>query len=338
VDVRGRSGAAVLRAAPVVWAVVLAGCGGSAEPAGAGGGAAGPSPSAGPRLSGVVRVAGSSTVFPITMKAKQGFVSEHPDVNVLVGMQGTTAGFGRYLAGEADLVDASRAARPEEEAKAREAGLAWERFAVGYDGVTVVVNPTNDFVGALSVDQLRRIFEPGSVVRTWKDVDPSWPDRALRLYAPGADSGTFDFFTEVIVGKLDAQRGDVQTSENDTTLVTSVASDPDGLGYFGFAYYDAHRGDVKAVPIRERDGDPAVEPLLSSILDQSYRPLARPLYVYVKRSSMARPEVAAFVRSYLDRVQEYAVEAGYVPPSEADLEANRATLRALGREAARPAG
>jgi phosphate transport system substrate-binding protein len=197
---------------------------------------------------------------------------------------------------------------------------------VGYDGITVVVNPANEAVKELEVAQLKAIWEPGSKVQTWKDIDPSWPESKIVLYSPDRDSGTFEFFTEAIVGKAKSQREDVQASSDDNILVKGVAGDRDGLGYFGYAYYTANKDKLRAVPIKATADAPAVAPSPETILDKSYTPLSRPLYIYVKNSALRRPEVAAFVKYYLENVGKLATKAGYVAPTAEDMAAN---LRAL---------
>ena len=202
-------------------------------------------------------VDGSSTVFRISKAAQEDFSSVNPDVTVVVDNHGTGGGFGRYLQGEVDIVDASRPAKPDEESKAKAQGIEWTRFVVGYDGITLVVNPKNDFVKSLTVEQLKTIWAPASKVKTWKDVDPSWPARNIILYSPDNDSGTFEFFTEAIVGKAKSQRDDVQQSSDDNTLVNGVAGDVDGLGYFGYAYYAANKDKLRAVAVQN---GPAASP------------------------------------------------------------------------------
>jgi phosphate transport system substrate-binding protein len=273
--------------------------------------------------SGTVIVDGSSTVFRISSAAQEAFSQVNTKVDVVVDNHGTGGGFSRYLQGEVDIVDASRAAKPDEEAKAKAQGIEWTRFVVGYDGITVVINPKNDFVKSLSVEQLKAIWAPGSKVKTWKDVDPSWPDRKIVLYSPDKDSGTFEFFTEAIVGKAKSQREDVQASSDDNTLVSGVAGDLDGLGYFGYAYYAANQDKLHAVPIQAGPDAAPVSPSPATILDKSYTPLSRPLFIYVKNSSMRRPEVAAFLKYYLDNVGTLAEKAGYVAPTADDQAANR---------------
>jgi phosphate transport system substrate-binding protein len=289
------------------WLATIAGCGEGPEPAG-----------------GEVVVDGSSTVYRISQAASEAFHRIKPQIHVVVDIHGTGGGFERYLAGEVDLIDASRPAKPEEEAQAKAQGLEWTRFLVGHDGITVVVSKKNDFVKALSVAQLKRLWEPDSSVKTWKDLDPSWPDRAIVLYCPDNASGTFEFFTEAVVGKARSQRKDVQASADDNILVNGVAHDDDGLGYFGYAYYAANSDKLRAVPIQSSDAAKPVLPSPETILDHSYTPLSRPLFVYAKNAALRRPEVAEFLSYYLDHVVELAQTAGYVPPTADERAANRA--------------
>lgn len=275
-----------------------------------------------------VVVDGSSTVFRISRAAQEEFAKVDEQVEVVVRSSGTGGGFTKYLQDEVDIVDASRAAKPEEEAKANEQGLAWTRYLVGYDGITVVVQPKNDFVKELSVAQLKKLWEPGSQVKTWKDLDPSWPDRVIKLYSPDDKSGTFEFFTEAVVGKAKAQRKDVQPSSDDNTLVRGVGGDPDGLGYFGYAYFKANEKTLRAIPIKKDEASPAVEASPETILSKAYSPLARPLYIYVKKASQRRPGVAAFVKFYLDHITDLATRGGYVPPTAEDVKANQAAMPA----------
>jgi phosphate transport system substrate-binding protein len=288
-----------------------------------------------------VTVDGSSTVYRISMAAQEAYDEVKPGTRIVVDYHGTGGGFGRYIQGEVDIVDASRAAKPEEEAQAKQKGFDWTRFLVGHDGITIVVNPKNDFVKALTVEQLKRLWAPDSNVKTWKDLDPSWPVREISLYSPDDDSGTFDFFTEAIVGKAKAQRkDDVQASSDDNVLVTGVEGDPDGLGYFGYAYYAAQSQRLKAVPIQNGPEARPVLPNPETILSGAYAPLARPLYIYVKNAAMKRPEVADFVAYYIGNVATLAKDGGYVPPTAEELAANGATLKTLtagGSAGAQPA-
>ena len=204
---------------PVSALVFLAGCGGGTTPA--------------PRA---VIVDGSSTVYRISKAAQEAYSDVNQGLTIVVDNHGTGGGFARYFEGEVDIVDASRDAKPEETAKSKAQGIEWTRFLVGYDGITLVVNPKNDFVKSLTVEQLKPIWKSGSTVKNWKDVDPSWPDQKVVLYCPDHDSGTFEFFVEAVLGKGGAQRDDVQASSDDNILVNGVAGDPNGLGYFGYAW------------------------------------------------------------------------------------------------------
>ncbi len=295
-----------------VWAITtLAGCGGK----GAGGG---PTPT--------IVVDGSSTVFRISMAARDAFSKVDPKTVVVVDFHGTGAGFSRYLEGEIDIVDASRPAKPTEESKAKQQGIEWSRFLVGYDGITLVVNPKNNFVKSLSVEQLKKLWEPASKVKTWKDVDPSWPSREIVLYSPDHDSGTFEFFTEAVVGVSKKQREDVQISSDDNVLVRGITNDTDALGYFGYAYYAANKDNLRAVAVQNGSTAQAVLPSPATIIDKTYAPLSRPLFIYAKNSAARRPEVGRFLKYYLDKVDEFAVEGGYAPTTAEDKAANQATL------------
>jgi phosphate transport system substrate-binding protein len=274
-------------------------------------------------------VDGSSTVFRISKAAQEAFSTVDSSTVVVVDNHGTGGGFSRYLQGEVDIVDASRAAKPDEESKAKAQGIEWTRFIVGYDGITLVVNSKNDFVKALSVQQLKDLWSPGSKVSTWKDISPDWPARKIVLYSPDNDSGTFEFFTEAIVGKQKSQRDDVQQSADDNTLVQGVAGDQDGLGYFGYAYYAANSDKLHAVAVKNGPDAPAVLPAPATIMDKSYAPLSRPLYVYVKNSAARRPDVARFLSYYLENIEKLTAKALYDPPTAADRTANSDTLAKL---------
>jgi phosphate transport system substrate-binding protein len=290
------------------------------------GGAPGAAPLA-PRPA--IIVDGSSTVYRISMAARGAFDKVAPGIVVVVDSHGTSGGFGRYLQGEVDIVDASRPAKPEEESKAKAQGIEWTKFLVGYDGITLVVHPKNDFVKSLTVAQLKAIWAPEAKAKTWKDVDPAWPDKKIILYSPDNDSGTFEFFTEAIVGSAKHQRDDVQQSSDDNTLVIGVAGDPYGLGYFGYAYYAANQDKLRALAVSKGDGAKPVLPSPATIIDKTYAPLSRPLFIYVKNSAARRPEVGQFLRYYLDNIDEFAVTGGYAPPTAEDRKANQETLAGL---------
>lgn len=312
------------RMVPALVLVALAGCGETEMPAG------GEAPGGSGAANGTVVVDGSSTVYRISLAAQEAYNEINPNVKVVVNNHGTGGGFGHYLEGEVDIVDASRTAKPDEESKAKAQGLDWTRFTVGHDGITVVVNAKNTFVKSLSVEQLKKIWEPGSKVKTWKDVDPSWPDRKIVFYSPDKDSGTFEFFTEAITAK-GKQREDVQPSSDDNTLVQGVAGDPDGMGYFGYAYFAENKDKLRALPIQKGPDDQPVTPRPETILDKTYAPLSRPLYIYVKNTALKRPEVAGFVKYYLDNVASLAEKGGYVAATAEDQAENKKDMPGDGK-------
>ena len=266
---------------------------------------------------------GSSTVFRISRGAAERYQKVKPDVTVVVRSSGTGGGFGKYKEGEIDIVDASRTAKPEEEEAAKTKNMPWTSFHVGFDGITLVVHPSNDFVKSLTVAQLKVLFEKDSKVKTWKDLDPSWPDRKITFYTPDKDSGTYEYFVEAILGKGKDQRDDVQPGSDDNVLVSGVSGEKDGIGYFGYAYFAANSGKLKAVPIQNGPDAKPVAPNPDTILDKSYSPLSRRLYIYVKNSSLQRAEVADFVKFYLDNVGELAKTGGYVEPTAEDMAMNK---------------
>lgn len=295
---------------------VVAGCDSkSSGPAGRSGSG---SSSTGSKLAGSVKVDGSSTVFPITEAVAEEFRGLSPDVKVTVGISGTGGGFKKFAAGETDISNASRKIKdPEKEACAKN-GIEPIELKVAYDGLAVVVHPKNTWVDSLTVEQLRLIWQPESTVTTWSDVNPDWPAEKIKLYGPGTDSGTFDYFTEAINGKEKVSRPDFTASEDDNVLVGGVESDKNALGYFGYAYYAENKNKLKLVAIDGGKGP--VRPSPETVRDGSYFPLARPLFIYVKKESLGRPEVAAFARFYLEHAEQMVTEVKYVPvkPEEAE--------------------
>ena len=263
------------------------------------------------KLTGSVRVDGSSTVFPITEAVAEEFRGVAPKVRVTVGISGTGGGFKKFCIGETDINDASRPIKSKEMAQAAENGIEFIELPVAYDGLTVVVNPKNKFVDKLTVAELHEIWKPESTVKTWKDVRPGWPAEEIGLYGPGHDSGTFDYFTEVVNGESKACRADFTASEDDNVLVQGVAGDPNALGFFGFAYYIENTDKLRAVPIDNGKG--GVAPSLETVRDHSYAPLSRPIFIYVARKAADRPEVSAFIDFYLESAASLVSEVGYVP-------------------------
>ena len=260
---------------------------------------------------------GSSTVGPFVTKAAEDFKAAE-DVDVTVGISGTGGGFERFCAGETDLSNASRAIDPDEVALCEENGVEYIEFRVATDALTNVVNTQNDWVTCLTVDQLKKIWEPGSKLTNWKQIDDSYPDMPLKLYGPGTDSGTFDYFTDVINGEEGASRTDYSPSEDDNVIVQGVAGEEGGLGYFGFSYFEQNQDTLKALEVDEGSG--CVAPCAATAQDGSYKPLSRPLYVYAKKSSFDDNEdVRNFVKFMLDNNGTIAEETLFVPLSAEQL-------------------
>jgi len=263
----------------------------------------------------IVKIDGSSTVFPVTeavaeeyQKAKKGAV------NVTVGISGTGGGFKKFCRGETDISNASRPILKKEMDDCKAAGVEYFELPVAFDALTVVVNPKNAFIKTLTVDELKKMWEPGAQgkVTKWNQINPAWPDAPMKLFGPGADSGTFDYFTEAVVGKSKSSRGDFTASEDDNVLVTGVSRDVNGLGYFGYAYYIENKDKLRAVPIVNKQGQP-VEPSMEAVLKGSYQPLSRPIFIYVNAKSLEKPEVKEFVEFYMKSGGKLAREVKYVP-------------------------
>jgi phosphate transport system substrate-binding protein len=263
-------------------------------------------------LTGSIPIDGSSTVYPITEAVGEEFRLVHRNVRVTVGISGTGGGFSRFCAGEIFIADASRPIRPSEAEVCDTRGIEFIELPVAYDALTIVVHPQNSFVDCMTPAELKKLWEPaaqGTITR-WNQVRPEWPDQAIRLYAPGVDSGTFDYFTEAINGQSYASRGDFVASEDDNVLVQGVSGDRNSLGYFGLAYYLENERRLKAVPID--DGKGCIEPSIATVEAGDYTPLSRPLLIYVRKDVTDRPEVRAFVDFYLEYAGDLASEVGYV--------------------------
>ena len=274
-------------------------------------GCGGPAQQGGNGLGGTVRIDGSSTVFPISEAMAEEFRKVEPSVRVTVGISGTGGGFKRFTVGETDISDASRAIAPSEVQAAEDNGIEYIELPVAFDGLSVLVHPGNDFVTSLTVEELKRIWEPGSTVQRWSDIRTSWPNREIHLFGPGTDSGTFDYFTQAINGREKASRPDFSASEDDNVLVQGISGDADALGYFGFAYYAENRERLKLVGVDGGHGP--ILPTPATILDGTYQPLSRPVFIYVSTQAAARPEVQAFVSFYLTQAKNLVGQVGYIP-------------------------
>ncbi len=303
---------AALAAAALGGALLLASCGGQNQDPGSG--SNGGSEKA---LSGEVRVDGSSTVAPLTSAAGEIFKESESGVNVSVGTSGTGAGFEKFCAGETDIQDASRPVKDEEKAACESKGIEYVEILVANDALTVVANSENDWIDCLTVDQLKKIWEPGAEgkVTTWKQVDASFPDEKLDLYGPGTDSGTFDYFTDAINGEEGASRADYNASEDDNVLVQGVQGNKAALGYFGYTYFEENADTLKAVKVDGGKG--CVEPSAETAQSGDYTPLARPLFIYVnKKSYTDKAQVKAFVDYYVENDADISDSVKFIPLSD----------------------
>lgn len=279
----------------------------------------------------IVKIDGSSTVYPVTEAVAEEFQLA-TKTKVTVGISGTGGGFKKFCRGETDISGASRPILQKEIDLCKENGVQFIELPVAFDALTVVINPKNEFAKKMTVAELKKIWEPAAQgkIKTWKQVNPAWPDAPLKLFGPGADSGTFDYFTEAVVGKSKSSRGDFTASEDDNVLVTGVAGDVNALGYFGYAYYEENKDKLNAVAIIEKAGKPAVLPSKQAIEDSAYQPLARPIFIYVNATSGAfKPHVKAFVDYYLTKGKPLIEEVKYVPLPAKDQAAVIAHWKAL---------
>ncbi len=272
----------------------------------------------------VIKVDGSSTVYPITEGVAEEFQKANKGLKVTVGVSGTGGGFKKFCRGETDIADASRPITTKEMDACRAAGIEYYELPVAFDALTVVINPKNTWLKQATVAELKKMWEPAAQgkVTHWNQVNPTWPNQPIKLFGAGSDSGTFDYFTEAIVGKSKSSRGDFTASEDDNVLVQGVAGDVNAIGYFGFAYYAENTNKLKALPIVEKEGKPAVSPSQQTVLDGSYQPLSRPIFIYVSAKSLAKPEVKKFVDFYMKEGAKLAAEVKYVPlPADAYITA-----------------
>jgi phosphate transport system substrate-binding protein len=262
----------------------------------------------------LVKVDGSSTVYPITEAVAEEFQkSKKGAVNVTVGISGSGGGFKKFCRGEIDICDASRPILKKEMEDCKANGIQYIELPVAYDALTVVVNPQNNWLKSLTVADLKKMWEPAAQgkVMAWKDVNPEWPNEPLKLFGPGADSGTFDYFTEAVVGKSKSSRGDFTASEDDNVLVQGVSRDKNALGYFGFAYFVENQKKLRAIPIDNGKGP--VAPSAQAVENGTYAPLSRPIFIYVNSKSLDQPQVREFVEFYLTNAPKLVAEVKYVP-------------------------
>lgn len=268
----------------------------------------------------IIKVDGSSTVFPITEAVAEEFRSVAGGAKVMVGISGTGGGFKRFCRGETDISNASRPIKASEIQACKDSNIEYIEFSVAYDGLAVVVNPDNSWVDSLTISELKKIWQPeaqGKVTK-WSQIRPSFPNEEIHLFGPGTDSGTFDYFTEVINGKSGSSRGDYTASEDDNVLVEGVSSEKGGIGYFGIAYYEENKDKLKLIPVNGGKGP--VTPSLKTVMDGTYSPLSRPLFIYVSKQSLNKDSVKKFVKFYLENAATLSEEVGYIPLNAKDYE------------------
>ena len=299
-----------------VLALSLAACGGGTETEGEA-----PDTS----LTGTIAIDGSSTVFPITEAIAEEFNGTYPEVRIPIGVSGTGGGFKKFIAGETDISNASRPIKDEEAQAAAAAGIEYIEMTIAYDGLSVLVNPANDWVDSLTVEELKMMWAPDSTVKKWSDSRSEWPNEEIKFYAPGTDSGTFDYFTEEINGESGAIRPDFTASEDDNVLVQGIAGDKNAIGFFGYAYYEENQDKLKLVAIDNGSGP--VAPDFDTIQDGSYSPLSRPIFIYINKAALEKPEVVEFVTFYNTVAEEIIPEVGYVALPSADYLANLELLK-----------
>jgi phosphate transport system substrate-binding protein len=264
-------------------------------------------------LIGSISIDGSSTVYPITEAVAEEFRAISPRVRVTIGVSGTGGGFQKFARGETDISDASRPIKEKEIAACEKNGISYVELSVAYDGLTVVVNPENNWVDNFTVEELKKIWEPAAqgTIMKWNQIRPDWPDEEVHLFGPGVASGTYDYFTEAVVGVTGSSRGDFTASEDDNVLVQGIAGDKFGLGFFGLAYYEENKDKLKVVAVDGGHGP--ILPSLETVRSGSYSPLSRPLFIYVNSTAIERMEVISFVDFYLENASLLAAEVGYIP-------------------------
>ena len=271
-------------------------------------------PTPGP-IEGTILVDGSSTVAPITVAVAEEFQKQYPEVRVPVGISGTGGGFKKFCNGETDISNASRPIKESEVELCKQNGIEYIELPVAFDGLAVMVNPSNEFVSCLTVEELKKIWEPAAegVITNWNQVRADFPNQPLSLYGAGVDSGTYDYFTQAIVGKEGESRGDFLPSEDDNVLVQGIAGDPNALGFFGLAYYEENKDKLKLVAIDNGDGN-CVLPSLETVTNGTYQPLSRPLFIYVNRERVdQKDEISTFISFYLQNAANLVLDVGYIP-------------------------
>lgn len=323
----------------VVLSLSLAACGAGNQPGGSTQGAAPsggdtkpaaetPKPAETAKLSGEIKIDGSSTVFPISQAIAEEFMKKHPEVKVTVALSGSSNGIKKLINGEIGIADSSRKVKPAEADEIKKKGDEAIEMAVAYDGITVVIHKDNTWATEMTVEELKKIWHKDSTVKNWSEVREGWPNEPIKLYGPGTASGTFEYFTEAINGVAKESRSDFTPSEDDNVLVKGVSGDKNALGYFGFSYYEENMDKLTAVKIKKDANAPAIGPEIKTIEDGTYAPLSRPIYIYPLKSALAKPEIQEFVKYYMSAEGQKLVEAvGYVKLPQPMYDANLALVK-----------
>ncbi len=268
-------------------------------------------------LEGTIKIDGSSTVFPITEAVAEEFRKREPKVKVTIGVSGTGGGFKKFSRGETNLSNASRPIKEKEKIACAENNINYLQLEVAYDGLAVLVNPENDWVDSFTISELKKLWEPNAQdkIMKWNQIRPEWPNKEIHLFGPGVASGTYDYFTKAIVGKSGSSRGDFTASEDDHVLVQGIAGDKYSLGFFGLAYYSENKDKLRLVGVH--NGEKSIKPSIETVSNGTYKPLSRPLFVYVNSSSVKSPEIIKFIDFYIDNAAELSKDVGYIPlPAE----------------------
>ncbi len=267
----------------------------------------------------IVKIDGSSTVFPVTEAVAEEFQTAHRGTMVTIGVSGTGGGFKKFCRGDIDITNASRPIKPTEIAQCKKGNVQYIELPIAYDGLAIIVNKSNDWIDSITVKELKKIWEPAAQrkILKWNQIRPNWPDKAIHLFAPGVSSGTFDYFTKAINGEEGASRGDFTASEDDNVLVQGISSDKGGMGFFGLAYYEHNSDKLKLIPVDDEidsNGKGPIAPTVASVNDGTYQPLSRPIFIYVDKAKVeARPELANFIQFFLDNTAALSEEVGYIP-------------------------
>jgi phosphate transport system substrate-binding protein len=271
-------------------------------------------------LSGDIKIDGSSTVYPITEAVAEEFRREHPDVKVTIGVSGTGGGFNKFARGETDISDASRPIKTQEEEACKKKNIGYVELRVAFDGLAVVANGANTWLKDITIEELRKMWEPAAQekINRWNQIRPEWPAEEFHLYGPGTASGTYDYFTEVVVGKSGSSRGDYTASEDDNVLVQGIAGDKNGLGFFGLAYYEENMDKLRLIGVNNGNGP--MFPDMETVKNGTYTPLSRPVFIYVSNAAAKRTEVVSFVNFYLENAAALVPEVGYVALSEKEYQ------------------